>query len=121
MAKLAGSASSLTAPWFGSGQGEPRVRNIVVFGSTGSIGEQTLQVAAEFPDRVRVIGLAAHRQVRRLEEQVAQFKPRYAAVGDGSAVVAPTIQRGQQALIDMATAPDVDLVVMATVGAAGLP
>lgn len=97
------------------------MRNLAVLGSTGSIGRQTLDVAASFPDRVRIVGLAAHTHDTELRAQVERFKPRYSALTD------PVAARrhgdgmgGHEAMMEMATASDVDLVVIATVGVAGL-
>jgi len=96
------------------------MRNIVVLGSTGSIGEQTLRIADEFPDKLRVVGIAANRNVTRLQQQVEQLAPRYAAVADEGVMAPPNIGQGGDALEEMVAAPDVDLVVVAIVGSAGL-
>jgi 1-deoxy-D-xylulose-5-phosphate reductoisomerase len=97
------------------------MRNIVVLGSTGSIGRQTLEVAAQFPERVRVVGLATHRNVEQLKAQARQFKPRYVAVVDELAAQEyGEPANGKERVIEMVVAPEVDLVVVATVGAAGL-
>lgn len=94
--------------------------NIVVLGSTGSIGRQTLDVAASFPEHVRVLGLATNRNGALLQSQVEQFKPRYRAIADASCAPSEDYETGPKSLEEMAAAPDVDLVVVATVGAAGL-
>jgi len=51
------------------------VRNILLLGSTGSIGRQTLDVARELADRVRVVGLAGYTNVSLLKEQAEEFEP----------------------------------------------
>jgi 1-deoxy-D-xylulose-5-phosphate reductoisomerase len=96
------------------------MKNVVILGSTGSIGRQTLEVASSFPEQVRVLGLATNQNAGLLQTQVEQFKPRYKAVADPSSAPSSDYQRGPQSLVEMAAAPDVDLVVVATVGAAGL-
>jgi 1-deoxy-D-xylulose-5-phosphate reductoisomerase len=96
------------------------LKNIVVLGSTGSIGTQTLDVASTFLDRVRVLGLACNRNASLLQSQVERFKPRYKALADGARAPSKDYGIGLESFIDMAVAPDVDLVVVATVGAAGL-
>ena len=55
-------------------------KRLVVLGSTGSIGEQTLAVAAEFPDDYRVVGLAAGRNVAKLVEQIRRHRPEIVSV-----------------------------------------
>jgi 1-deoxy-D-xylulose-5-phosphate reductoisomerase len=96
------------------------MKNIVVLGSTGSIGEQTLQVACEFPDRLKIAGLAARRNLNRLLEQTQEHRPRWVALVDKVVDAPADIRRGSEALIDMVVHPEVDLVVVAIVGAAGL-
>lgn len=96
------------------------MRNIAILGSTGSIGEQTLQIAAEFPDDIRVVGLAANSNGRRLAEQVERFHPQHAVLSDASVTAIAPIRTGSDALMEMVMAPNVDLVVVATAGAAGL-
>src|SRR5436305_12117226 len=60
-------------------------RRIAILGSTGSIGRQALEVAAALPDRLRVVGLAAHSNSELFAEQVARWKPRCAALWDEAA------------------------------------
>ncbi len=100
-------------------------RKIAVLGSTGSIGTQTLDVIRDHPDYFQVVGLAARRNVELLRTQVQEFRPRLASLEDpgcvagqglGCCVAAP----GIEGLVEVATHPEVDTVVVATVGAAGL-
>lgn len=93
------------------------MKNLVVLGSTGSIGRQTLDVVRTFPDRFRVVGLAAGNNRRLLAKQVAEFRPRL--VSSLSSVELP---RGTRAvsLEEMTTDDRADLVVVATAGKAGL-
>ncbi|NBR27715.1 MAG: hypothetical protein EBT83_04780 [Betaproteobacteria bacterium] len=60
-------------------------RNIVILGSTGSIGVNTLDVIGRHPSRFSVLALTAHRQIDRLHEQIIAYKPRYAVVVDEQA------------------------------------
>lgn len=104
---------------------------LALLGATGSIGENTLDVVARHPERFRVVALTGHRQVEKLAEQCQQFKPRYAVVADETAAQA-LLQRlqaasvdtevlfGEQALCDVAASSEVDAVMAAIVGAAGL-
>lgn len=99
------------------------MKRLAILGSTGSIGRQTLEVVAANPGRFSVYALAAGRDVEALRRQVEVFRP--ALVGLGSADVevrdfpVPLV-RGEEGLVTLATAPEVDLVVVATSGAAGL-
>ena len=105
---------------------------LTILGSTGSIGESTLDVVSRHPEKFRVFALAGHRQVDKLAAQCKQFRPEYAVVGD--AVHAAELEKklkqedistqvlyGSQALIDVASADEVSGVMCAIVGAAGLP
>ena len=100
------------------------MKRIVILGSTGSIGEQTLDVARRFPNCLQVVGLAARRQAR-LAEQAAEFSVSQVVIGDGNepAVEFPDgvmVGRGPAAMEALASHPDADLVMVATVGRAGL-
>ena len=104
---------------------------IAVLGSTGSIGVSTLDVIARHPGRFRAIALTAHRNVPRMAAQCRQFRPLYAVMVDrGSAeqlrdaladmTDPPEVLDGPSALETVAAAPEVDYVMAAIVGAAGL-
>jgi 1-deoxy-D-xylulose-5-phosphate reductoisomerase len=103
------------------------MKRLAILGSTGSIGEQTLDVVAAHPGRFQVVSLAAGRRVDRLIEQARIFKPRSVSVADPSQV--PAIQAvlgsgvevgsGDAGLLAVATEPS-DLVVAGLVGAVGL-
>lgn len=82
-------------------------RNVVILGSTGSIGRQALDVVRSHPDRFRVVGLAAGGDRDNLDRQAVEF-------GVGCAVL------GTEAAIDLAADPEADVVLNAIVGAAGL-
>ena len=105
---------------------------LTILGSTGSIGENTLDVVSRHPEKFRVFALAGHRQVDKLAAQCKQFRPEYAVVGDaGHAAelekklkqegIDTQVLYGAQALIDVASADEVSGVMCAIVGAAGLP
>lgn len=98
---------------------------VAVLGSTGSIGRSTLEVVGRHPERFEVSALVANTKARELEAQVRRFRPRRAVLcDDGTA--APEGPDGTEwalgwsALLDVASDPDVDVVVNALVGAAGL-
>jgi 1-deoxy-D-xylulose-5-phosphate reductoisomerase len=98
---------------------------LAVLGSTGSIGRQTLEVVRSLPDRFDVVALAAGTNVTLLEEQAREFHPRLLCVGRESGYLMERMHsgaiRGQWAEMEqMATHPDVDVVVVCTAGAAGL-
>ena len=94
------------------------MRGVAVLGSTGSIGRSTLDVLRRQRDHFRLVALAAGQNEAMLAAQIAEWRPAYAGLagGNGSA----TVPTGAQVLIDAATHPDVDIVVNAVVGAAGL-
>ena len=58
------------------------MNGVAILGSTGSVGENTLDVVARHPDRFRVVALGAHRNVAKLAEQCAKFAVPYAALAD---------------------------------------
>ena len=104
---------------------------VAVLGSTGSIGASTLDVLAQHPDQFRVIALAAHRNAAKLAQQVAQWRPDYAVLADPETVpelnerlaksgCSTRVLAGTEALSEIASLPEVNHVVAAIVGAAGL-
>jgi 1-deoxy-D-xylulose-5-phosphate reductoisomerase len=107
----------------------PTPRRVAVLGSTGSIGTSTLDVAAALPDRIQVAGLVANSKWAELAEQCRMFKPRVAILTDRAAFDAAdksafpretALQFGDDAVCRLASADDVDVVLSAVVGAAGL-
>ena len=107
------------------------MQSVTVLGCTGSIGVSTLDVIGQHPDRYRVFALAAHRQIDKLFEQCLQFRPRYAVLGEEGlakelsqrlqvANVPTEVLWGPEALAQVASASEVDTVMAAVVGAAGL-
>ncbi|MDQ3327941.1 MAG: 1-deoxy-D-xylulose-5-phosphate reductoisomerase, partial [Chloroflexota bacterium] len=89
---------------------------IAVLGSTGSIGTQTLDVIAAHPDRFRLVALAAARNETLLREQARRFNVSMLCLGEAEA---EGVLTGTDGLCELATYPEVDLVVVATTGAAG--
>lgn len=102
-------------------------KNIALLGSTGSIGQQTLDVVRSFPEHFRVVALAARSNVSLLEQQVREFKPSLVAcfadtpAAEAAARAAfPSVVLGEQGLLEVATHPQADIVVAATSGLMGL-
>ncbi len=103
-------------------------RKMAILGSTGSIGENTLSVAAQFPEKIDVVALAAGRNAGRLLEQARRFRPEVLSLadpGDAARVqdaLPPGIRvlSGEEGLREVAAGAGADLVVSALVGAAGL-
>jgi 1-deoxy-D-xylulose-5-phosphate reductoisomerase len=104
---------------------------VAILGSTGSVGEATLDVIARHPDRFRVVALGAHRNVDKLADQCRRFSVPYAALADSAANArlegalracnAPTrVIGGSDPLVEIASLPEVHSVMAAIVGAAGL-
>ena len=105
---------------------------LTILGSTGSIGESTLDVVSRHPEKFRVFALAGHKQVEKLAAQCQTFSPEYAVVADAEHAAqleallkrdgaATQVLHGAQALVDVASADEVSGVMCAIVGAAGLP
>ena len=105
---------------------------LTILGSTGSIGESTLDVVSRHPEKFRVFALAGHKQVEKLAAQCRTFRPDYAVVADAEHAArleallkrdgtATQVLHGAQALVDVASADEVSGVMCAIVGAAGLP
>jgi 1-deoxy-D-xylulose-5-phosphate reductoisomerase len=104
------------------------MKNICILGSTGSIGQSSLDVIAGFPDRFRVTYLTANKNIRRLEQQIARFHPRGVVVLDeGSASELRRtwdgrldVGSGEDSLCELVARDDVDIVISSLVGFAGL-
>jgi 1-deoxy-D-xylulose-5-phosphate reductoisomerase len=108
------------------------VQTLTILGSTGSIGVSTLDVVRRHPERFRVAALCAHSKVEALFAQCVEFRPRLAVIGDAAratalaallheAGVKTEVRHGPLALEEAAALPEVDAVMAAIVGAAGLP
>lgn len=107
------------------------MKAITLLGSTGSIGTQTLDIVAQYPDQFRVVGLAAGRNVEMLARQIRQFRPKIAAICEEEklpelqAAVAdlhpqPILMAGEPGVIEVARYGDAETVVTGIVGCAGL-
>ena len=105
------------------------MRKIVLLGSTGSIGTQTLDVVRNNRSELEVIGLAANSRVAGVEKQVREFSPRYVCMYDESAAkdlqerIADTgikVMSGMQGLLDIVSVPEADTVLTAVVGMIGI-
>ena len=96
------------------------MKGLVILGSTGSIGRQTLDIVRSFPDRFKVLGLAAGGNIELLSKQIAEFKPPmvYHVKGYGEAVK-PDGWR-YTPMEEMVVHPDCEIVMVGTVGRAGL-
>ncbi|MBI4238476.1 MAG: 1-deoxy-D-xylulose-5-phosphate reductoisomerase [Deltaproteobacteria bacterium] len=104
-------------------------QRLAILGATGSIGTSTLDVVAQHPERFEVTALAAGRNVAQLAPLVARWRPRYVAVADHAAAadlqalgLPPGVELGvgDAAVVALAELADVDTVVAAIVGAAGV-
>ena len=100
------------------------IRKIAVLGSTGSIGTQTIDVARRHPDKVQVVALAAGRRAEEAMQQARESGARYVALGvEAPGIDVPEgvqVSVGAEAVADLVKLPEVDVVVNALVGAAGL-
>ncbi|MCW8829119.1 MAG: 1-deoxy-D-xylulose-5-phosphate reductoisomerase [Gammaproteobacteria bacterium] len=108
------------------------IKGVCVLGATGSIGVSTLDVVARHPERYRVVALTANRQVERLQQQCLEHSPRFAVMVDENAAEqlrqglqqlgsATEVLSGGEGLEYVASLDEVDTVMAAIVGAAGLP
>jgi 1-deoxy-D-xylulose-5-phosphate reductoisomerase len=117
-------------------------KNVVLLGATGSIGISTQKVAADLPNQIRIIGMASRENVDGMEKAIRQFKPlavcmtnrekagelekrlgNKTSVGARHAVPLqrqPTVHAGERGLVELATMPEADIVLIAIVGTAGL-
>ena len=86
------------------------MKRVVVLGSTGSIGTQALDVISQHPDHLRVVGLAANTNDAKLRQQAAQYNVKHVAL----------CKHGIDNIIDLATMPDADIVVVSVAGVIGL-
>jgi 1-deoxy-D-xylulose-5-phosphate reductoisomerase len=107
-------------------------QRVCILGATGSVGTSTLDVLGRHPERFEVFALTAHSRIDELRRQCLQWRPRFAAVADEgqarllreqlkTAGLRTEVLCGAQALCDLAAHPEVDSVMAAIVGAAGLP
>ena len=105
------------------------MRKIVLLGSTGSIGTQTLDVVRNNSSELSVVGIAANSSVEKVEEQVREFKPKYVAMFDEKAAAALQdkisdlgikVLSGMEGLLEIVSVPEADTVLTAVVGMIGI-
>ena len=104
------------------------MKNVVLLGSTGSIGTSTVKVAEDLPDQIRLIGLAAGGNSDLLFEQTMRHRPAAVSINDpakakelqNSFGTATQVYCGNEGLLKLATMPGADIVLIAIVGTAGL-
>jgi 1-deoxy-D-xylulose-5-phosphate reductoisomerase len=104
------------------------MKNVVLLGSTGSIGTSTIKVAADLPDRIRLLGLAAGNNTELLLEQTRKHRPEVISISDpakaselrDSLGTACEVFSGAEGLLKLATLAGADIVLIAIVGTAGL-
>lgn len=105
------------------------MKNIVILGSTGSIGTNTLDIVDRFPQEFRVIGLTAGSNADKLEAQIRRFRPAFAALASEPAAeklrlrctdLPVNILSGNEGVAQVAQSPEAELVISAIVGGAGL-
>ena len=104
------------------------MKNVVVLGSTGSIGTSTAMVAEDLPDWIRLVGLAAGANSELLMEQTLKFQPEVIAIRDSKTAVdmqealgtKTQVYSGSEGLLKLATLESADIVLIAIVGIAGL-
>lgn len=107
------------------------IRHLTILGSTGSIGENTLDVIARHPDRFQVVALTANKNVDKIFAQCLRFQPHYVVMLDAgsaerldkkikTAAIDTVVLAGVESLEKVASLPEVDTVMAAIVGAAGI-
>jgi 1-deoxy-D-xylulose-5-phosphate reductoisomerase len=104
------------------------MKNVVLLGSTGSIGTSTIKVAEDLPDRIRLLGLAAGNNIELLLNQTRRHQPAAVSIMDpakagelrGALGISTKVCCGEEGLIELATLPEADIVLIAIVGTAGL-
>src|SRR6185436_1630148 len=103
------------------------MKNVVLLGSTGSIGTSTVKVVEDLPDRFRLVGLAAGNNVQVLQEQVRKHRPQAISISDSKkaselrdTIGSTAVYSSNEGLIKLATLPEADIVLIAIVGTAGL-
>jgi 1-deoxy-D-xylulose-5-phosphate reductoisomerase len=104
------------------------MKNVVLLGSTGSIGTSTVKVAEDLPDHIRLLGLAAGNNAELLLKQTVRHRPEAISIGDAAKAqelqatlgVSTRVFSGEEGLLKLATLPGADIVLIAIVGTAGL-
>jgi len=108
------------------------VRNIVILGSTGSIGRNALNIVDKNPDRLKVVGLTANLDHKEIAKQIRKYNPIYAAMADPSGLMVLKAKLGESsvkiledtgftnAIADISSVPEADIILNAIVGVVGL-
>src|SRR5437763_6435691 len=104
------------------------MKNVLLLGSTGSIGTSTIKVAEDLPDRIRLVGLAAGNNAELLAKQTLKHRPEAVSINDPArareiqTILGATtrVYAGHDGLLKLATLPTADVVLIAIVGTAGL-
>lgn len=107
------------------------MKAITLLGSTGSIGTQTLDIVAQYPDQFRIVGMAAGRNIELLSQQIRQFRPQVVAIADPNQLPdlktaiadldpQPQLLAGEAGVVEVAAYGDAESVITGIVGCAGL-
>src|SRR5947209_12641222 len=104
------------------------MKNVVLLGSTGSIGASTIKVAQDLPDHIRLLGLAAGNNLELLLEQTRKHRAEAICISDAEKAevaraalgTSTRVFSGPDGLIQLATLPSADIVLIAIVGTSGL-
>src|SRR6058998_3476316 len=104
------------------------MKNVVLLGSTGSIGTSAVKVAEDLPERIRLVGLAAGNNAELLAQQAVKHRPEAISINDPAKAgelenmlgTAIRVYAGSEGLIQLATLPSADIVLIAIVDTAGL-
>ena len=99
------------------------MKEIIILGSTGSIGKQTLDIVKNYPDKFCVVGMSCNSNVNLFNEQIAQFKPKYVYVNDKNAAkncILPVGTKMVGSSEELVSIPCGQIVVTAMVGISGL-
>src|SRR5215475_9295195 len=104
------------------------MKNVVLLGSTGSIGTSTIKVAEDLPDRIRLVGLGAGNNLELLLEQTRRHRPEAVSISEPAKAkelsnllgTSTKVHSGTEGLVKLATLPSADVVLIAIVGTAGL-
>src|SRR5215831_18031421 len=97
------------------------MKNVVLLGSTGSIGTSTIKVAEDLPDRIRLVGLAAGNNAELLLEQTRKHRPQAVSISDPAKAqslqqhlgTSSQVSCGPEGLLKLATLPEADIVLIA--------
>src|SRR5467141_1341356 len=103
------------------------MKNVVLLGSTGSIGTSTIKVAEDLPDRIRLVGLAAGGNAELLAQQTLKHRPEAISINDPTRAAelqnafgtSTKVCSGAEGLLALATLTSADIVLIAIVGTAG--